>query len=127
MIASSQTLLSNDGLSVTEAYAAAKSQDLLLVDIRRPDEWEATGIGAGATPIDMRRDDFIAALDQLTSGDRSTPVALICARGVRSKHLGKALKDAGYLRVIDVPEGMLGSFAGPGWLKTGLPVTAYGG
>ncbi|MEM6482663.1 MAG: rhodanese-like domain-containing protein, partial [Pseudomonadota bacterium] len=38
-----------------------------------------------------------------------------------------ALRDAGYQKVIDVPEGMLGSFSGPGWLKTGLPVGAYGG
>lgn len=126
-IAYSQTQPTGDTLSVTAAHQAANSNEVFLIDIRRPDEWAKTGIGEGASPIDMRREDFIAALDEVTGGDRSAPVALICARGVRSRYLTSALRDAGYQRIIDVPEGMLGSFSGPGWLKTGLPVTAYGG
>ncbi|MEL6172182.1 MAG: rhodanese-like domain-containing protein, partial [Pseudomonadota bacterium] len=94
---------------------------VFLVDVRRPDEWEKTGVGVGANPIDMRRDDFIAELDKLTDGAKDAPVALICARGVRSARLSNQLTEAGYTNIIDVPEGMLGSTAGPGWLKTGLP------
>jgi len=116
-----------DTLSVSDAYRAAQAQDIFLVDIRRADEWARTGIGEGAVPIDMRRPDFTAALDRLTKGDRSAPIALICARGVRSRYLSAALSEAGFTHIIDVPEGMLGSFAGPGWLKTGLPVVAYAG
>lgn len=126
-IAYSQTQPTGETLSVTAAYHAAKAKEVFLIDIRRPDEWAKTGIGEGASPIDMTREDFIAELDQVTGGDRSAPIALICARGVRSRFLTSALRDAGYQKVIDVPEGMLGSFSGPGWLKTGLPVGAYGG
>lgn len=35
------------------------------------------------------------------------------------------LRAAGFTQIIDVPEGMLGSGAGPGWLKRGLPVVTY--
>lgn len=108
-------------LTVTEAHQAAVAGDVFLVDVRRPDEWEKTGVGVGANPIDMRRDDFIAELDKLTDGAKDAPVALICARGVRSARLSNQLTEAGYTNIIDVPEGMLGSTAGPGWLKTGLP------
>lgn len=73
----------------------------------------------------MRRKDFIAALDQVTGGDKSVPVALICARGVRSARLSNRLTEAGYTNIIDVPEGMLGSPAGPGWLQSGLPVRDF--
>lgn len=125
--AHSQTQPSGETLSVTAAYQAAEANEVLLIDIRRPDEWTKTGVGEGAHPVDMRRDDFVASLDRLTGGDRSAPIALICARGVRSKSLSKALREAGYERIIDVPEGMLGSFSGPGWLKTGLPVSVYEG
>ena len=114
-------------LGVDEAYEAARDGRILLVDIRTPQEWRITGIPRGAHPIDMRREDFRAALDDLTGGDRTRPVALICARGVRSARLGNRLADAGYARILDVPEGMLGSRAGPGWLAAGLPVTPYSG
>ena len=100
----------------------ALAGDLLLVDVRRPDEWAATGIGEGANPLDMRRDDFVQALIDLAGGDKSRQIALICARGVRSNRVAQRLIDAGFTRIIDIPEGMLGSDAGPGWLQRGLPV-----
>ena len=112
-------------LSVQDAYQQAISGGVLLLDIRTPREWQATGVGEGATPVDMRRDDFIQALDALTQGDRDAPVALICARGVRSARLSNQLTEAGFTNIIDVPEGMLGSAAGLGWVRAGLPVNAY--
>lgn len=112
-------------LSAPDVHAAALSGDVLLIDIRRPDEWERTGVGEGAVPIDMRRDDFTDALLARTGNRSDTPVALICARGVRSRGLTRRLTGAGFTNIIDVPEGMLGSGAGPGWLKRGLPVMAW--
>jgi len=41
---------------------------------------------------------------------------------VRSKWLTAALINAGLTHVIDVPEGMVGSNAGPGWVARGLPL-----
>ena len=114
-------------LSVDEAHQQAGSGEVLLVDIRTPKEWRATGVGQGAYPLDMRRDDFIQALDQITEGNRDIPVALICARGVRSARLSNRLTEIGFTNVIDVPEGMLGSAAGPGWIRAGLPVQEYDG
>ena len=108
-----------------DAHAAAVAGRILLVDIRRPDEWGRTGIGAGAVPLDMRRSDFTDALLVETKGRRDAPVALSCARGGRSSRLSARLSAAGFTNIIDVPEGMLGSGAGPGWIKTGLPVVAF--
>lgn len=113
-----------DALSPIQVQAAVERGDILLVDIRRPDEWAATGIAKGAVPVDMRRADFTEALAAYNAADKSRPVALICARGVRSRNLTNALKAAGFTNIIDVPEGMLGSGAGPGWLARGLPVVA---
>lgn len=113
-------------LTVHDAHSAAVSGRVLLIDIRRPDEWSRTGIGEGALPLDMRRPDFTNALLGLTDGQTDAPVALICARGVRSRHLTARLTEAGFAHIIDVPEGMLGSGAGPGWLRAGLPVVAFG-
>jgi rhodanese-related sulfurtransferase len=49
-------------------------------------------------------------------------VALICARGNRSIRAQQALRDAGFKRVLNIREGMLGSSYGRGWLKRGLPL-----
>jgi len=120
------TAFDGQALSVSEAHAQAADGRVLLVDIRRPDEWARTGIGEDATPLDMRRDDFEVALAELTGGDRTRPVALICAGGVRSARMAQRLADAGYENVIDVPEGMEGSAAGPGWIGAGLPLRTPG-
>ncbi|WP_375281237.1 rhodanese-like domain-containing protein [Pseudooctadecabacter sp.] len=107
-------------MTPAEAHAAAAAGDILLVDIRRPDEWAATGIGEHGVGIDMRAEDFVAQVQAARRGDQ--PIAVICARGVRSARTTKRLTQAGIGTIIDVPEGMLGSRAGPGWLGRGLPV-----
>lgn len=112
-------------ITVTEAHDQALQGDILLVDIRTPNEWRASGVGEGAVPLDMRRDDFVTALDDLVDGDQGAAIALICARGVRSARLTNRLIEAGFTNIIDVPEGMLGSAAGPGWVRAGLPVLDF--
>ncbi|WP_373506283.1 rhodanese-like domain-containing protein [Aestuariivirga sp.] len=109
-------------LSAEKAHQLAMAGKLLLIDIRTPEEWAETGSGQGARRLDMRRKDFASALDSMLKGDRGMPVALICARGARSSRLSRVLREAGYKDIIDVPEGMLGSYAGPGWIARNLPL-----
>ena len=123
-MAVAQTVPGNGGtLTPPDAHALAASGKITLIDIRRPDEWAATGSGQGAHRLDMRRGDFIPELLKLVKQDTAAPVAVICARGVRSKWLSSTLMKAGFTNIIDVPEGMMGSRAGPGWLKRKLPVS----
>jgi len=111
-----------DALTPQQAYELALAGEITLIDIRRPDEWQKTGSAGGGHQIDMRADDFVAQLMAITGGNKDVPVALICAAGVRSARMSNRLTKAGFSRIIDVPEGMLGSNAGPGWIKRGLPV-----
>jgi rhodanese-related sulfurtransferase len=112
-------------LTPDEAHQHATAQEILLIDIRRPDEWDLTGIGQGAVPLDMRRDDFTSALRELAGDDLGRPIALICARGVRSRRQSAQMIEAGFTQIIDIPEGMLGSGSGPGWLARGLPIYLF--
>jgi rhodanese-related sulfurtransferase len=111
-----------ENIDAPTAHARATAGEITLIDIRRPDEWQATGIGQGAKPLDMRQDDFAGALLRLVEGNAAAPVALICARGVRSARLSTRLAGAGFGHVINVPEGMLGAAEGPGWIARGLPL-----
>ncbi|MEP1768224.1 MAG: rhodanese-like domain-containing protein [Sulfitobacter sp.] len=123
-VSAKKTAVPTKGGDITprQAHELANMGKILLLDIRRPNEWAATGSGAGAQRLDMRREDFVDALLKLVAGDRSAPIALICARGVRSHRTSRRLQNAGFTNVIDVPEGMLGSHVGPGWIKRGLPL-----
>ena len=108
-----------------QAHALLQAQNLTLIDVRRPDEWTRTGVAPGADLIDLRRDDFVSAVKQAIADAPNRPVAVICAAGVRSARMTRLLTQAGVIGVIDIPEGMTGSRAGPGWLDRGLPVLPY--
>ena len=109
-------------ITAPQAHAKAVSGEITLIDIRRPDEWARTGSGEGAHRIDLRVDDFAARVQAAAGGDITAPIALICARGVRSARTSNQLIKAGFTNIIDVPEGMLGSPGGPGWIARGLPI-----
>lgn len=104
----------------------AASGDILLVDVRSPAEWRATGVPRNAQQISMHGPDGIAGLlagvKKATAGDPSRPVAVICARGNRSTRIAAVLEQHGYTSVHNVQEGMLGRGDQPGWLKSDLPV-----
>ncbi len=107
-----------------EAHRRASAGEIVLVDIRTPEEWRETGVPASAQAITMHQDvaKFFAALGAATKGDRTKAVALICRTGNRSAALQAELIKAGYNNVIDVAEGVVGGRHGAGWLKAGLPI-----
>ncbi|MEP1208911.1 MAG: rhodanese-like domain-containing protein [Rhizobiaceae bacterium] len=112
----------NGNASADAAFKLSQGNKLKLVDIRRPSEWRQTGVGSGAHKISMHQSGFVARIDALLGGDRSKPVALICARGHRSTNMKARLNALGFTNVTNVKEGMLGSKSGPGWLKRKLPI-----
>lgn len=82
--------------------------DVLLVDIRRPEEWKQTGVLPNAHLLTYEYFDspeaFAAALaPQLQDG---RPVALICRTGNRSDRAARALAGVLDQPVIDLQGGM---------------------
>jgi rhodanese-related sulfurtransferase len=113
-------------LSTPEAQARAAAGQLVLIDIRRPGEWRETGVAEGAARIDMLHpngaEGFVQAVLERVGGKLDAPIALICRTGNRSTQVQRYLLARGFTRVYNVPEGMAGSAAGPGWLRRGLPI-----
>jgi rhodanese-related sulfurtransferase len=110
-------------IAAAEAQRRAQAGELVLIDIRRPEEWRETGVAQGAVRIDMRRADFADAVLQQLGGNRAAPFAIICRTGNRTTQMQRELIGLGFSQVYNVREGMAGSAAGPGWLRQGLPVT----
>lgn len=109
-------------ISAQEASRRVQSGEMILVDIRRPEEWRQTGVAKGAVRLDMRDPAFADKLLKLTDGNPNAPVGIICRTGNRTTQMQRALAGAGFSQVYNVREGMAGSQAGPGWIRQGLPV-----
>jgi rhodanese-related sulfurtransferase len=114
-------------LSAPDALARAEAGALVLIDIRTPAEWRKTGVAAHAKPVTLHHPKgprgFLADILKLTGGDRSKPIALICAHGNRSARARRFLEANGFTHVDDVSEGMMGRGDRPGWLARHMPVT----
>lgn len=119
-------------ISAPVASAAAARGDVTLIDVRSRREWRETGLAEGAQRVTIHNPNgikaFVAEMTRAVGGDKTRPVALICASGVRSLRAQRILRANGFTQVQNVSEGMLGRpgtgpDGGPGWLNRGLPVT----
>lgn len=110
-------------ISVQEAHIKSKNGDIVLIDVRRPSEWKLTGIAETAHPITMHQEvqKFVQRLKAVQLKNANKPLAFICATGGRTAFLQRTLPKYGIKNIIDVSEGMLGSSADKGWIKSGLP------
>jgi rhodanese-related sulfurtransferase len=106
-------------VSVQTAYAQAQSGGVLIVDVRRAEEWAQTGVAPGAARITLQDADFLDQLAVATGGDKDKAVAFICRSGNRSGQAADKARAAGYTNVYNVKGGM--SMSG-GWIDAGLPV-----
>lgn len=118
-----------NGLSASDAYRAVKAGELVLIDVRSPEEWRRTGVPEGALTITIHqpRGDqaFYQAVLRAVSGDRFQPVGVICAAGARSYRAFRILEASGFENVRDISEGIEGSPSGPGWRERRLPIVGY--
>ena len=115
-------------IDAATAYSLSTRGDLIIVDIRRSSEWRKTGMPATSHGISLQnflkkvRNDFTADIVELVERDTNRPIALICATGGRSAYALELLQEAGFSRVFNISEGMLGNGTSPGWVARDLPV-----
>lgn len=113
-------------LSAPDALVRSRNGALTVIDVRSPAEWRQTGIAAGAKPISMHDPEgmkgFYKNVLEAVGGDKDAPIAMICARGNRSRYTQAFLRERGFTQVFDISEGMLGREAAPGWLARKLPL-----
>jgi rhodanese-related sulfurtransferase len=103
------------------ALSPLLERGLTLIDIRRADEWRATGVIAGShliTAFDAEgrlRPTFVAEVAAVSAPDR--PVALLCRSGNRSAVAARLLTGESRFRTVyDVAGGI------NDWLRDGRPV-----
>lgn len=107
------------------ALQKLKDEGVVIIDVRRDDEWLQTGIlegSHGITFFDKKGrydiDAWLSEVDKLIKPDQ--PVVLICARGVRtSKIAGLLDKRLGYTQVHNVTDGI------NSWIEDEMPIVEW--
>jgi rhodanese-related sulfurtransferase len=99
---------------VPQVPAAEVPADVVLVDVREPDEW-AAGHAPGAQHIPLRE-----VGDRYEEIPRDRDVYLICRSGARSARAAQALAGAGWT-ALNVADGM------HGWQAAGRPMITDSG
>lgn len=116
-------------LAADTAWQKAQAGELVIIDIRSQGEWRATGIPKGSRTITIHDSEglegFYRKLVAAVGTDRGKAIAMICAAGGRSARASRYLAGKGFTNIIDIEEGMLGTWQHPGWIKRGLPVEPY--
>ncbi len=78
-----------------------RGDNIDLVDVREPFEWEIARIeGARLIPLNTVK-------DSISTFDKSREIALYCKGGVRSKKAAAVLLDAGFTKLLNVEGGIL--------------------
>ena len=102
-----------------------RADGVAIIDVRRQDEWEHTGLIEGSHPLTFfdkkgryDAEAWLTELDAIVKQDQ--PFVLICARGVRSAKIADLLdKRLGYSQVHNVTKGILA------WLGEKRAVEAF--
>jgi rhodanese-related sulfurtransferase len=109
-------------LTAREAYEAARTGTLLLIDIRPPAEWRDTGLAQGALALDAEAPAFEVRLAGLRLDHPAKRIALIDRSGALAASVRTKLAGRGFRDILAVRGGMLGP---GGWLAEKLPVTGH--
>ena len=114
------------GQASPEDLLKAQSEGVIVIDIRRPEEWAQTGVIEGAKTITAftkngRLDSDFEQKFMLAVPSPATPILLYCRTGNRTNSLGMALvEQMGFSRVSHLSKGIVG------WKKDGFQTITYG-
>ncbi len=79
-------------ISSLDAGKKRPAGDLIIIDVRDPDEWEATGTPQGSYRIPMTDRNFIRSVEQVLLENPKAVAAISCQTGMRSKTAIKRLR-----------------------------------
>ncbi len=112
-------------ISVEDAYEKSINGEVILVDIRTPQEWTRTGTPLSARLVTLQSERFLSTINALQAERPDASVALICRSGTRSTRAAQILEEAGIKHIYNVKEGVEGSPNGTSWISKGLPLDRF--
>ncbi len=108
-------------VTVKEAYQQlVDSPDAIIVDVRNPDEWAATGVPKVPQGVELiPLPEFQQRAPQELPKDKT--IYIICNSGNRSRVASEMLIGLGYRSVVNIDGGI------QAWMREGLETAPYSG
>ncbi len=103
-------------LTVNEAHDLVQKGKVILIDVRRPDEWETTGRPQGARGVTLQDPEFVDKVLKIAGDKKKSALAMSCRTGMRSMEGAKMLGVAKFTNVANVTGGFVE------WENQGLPI-----
>ena len=97
------------------ASIKCQSGEVVLVDVREPDEWEATGSPKGSAQIALQNPLFVEDVLSCVDNKKDTSIILCCKSGMRGEKAGQLLRARGFENIVNIDGGMVR------WLEENLP------
>lgn len=102
-------------INVVDAHERELAGRTILIDVRKPDEWNETGRPQGCFGITLQDANFLEQVQKLTEGDETRSIAFTCKTGGRSSEAADRAKAAGHINIANVKGGF------QAWSEAGLP------
>lgn len=90
-------------------------QNAVVVDVRTVEEWAQSGIIGGSSTVTYfdnsfraMKEPFMAKIRQLTGGDKTKEIVVVCRTGQRSKLVSGVLEREGFKKVYNLKDGVMG-------------------
>ena len=103
-------------IGVEQTHELVEAEKMILIDVRRLEEWNETGRPAGSFGVTLQDQSFELNVLEILGDDKNKSVALSCRTGARSSLGADKLVAAGHANVSNVEGGFLA------WKKAGLPI-----
>ena len=98
--------------------ALIENPDLILIDVRRPEEVAEKGIIAADNVLTIPLEEFVA-MKEMWPADLDAPIVIYCGSGHRSTIAMSILRAYGYTDVQSLNSGFTG------WVEAGYPIAEY--
>lgn len=109
-------------LNPEQLQSLQQNQNALVVDVRTPAEWQASGVIPNSQRLQgfdsngkFDANQWLSDLQKLKSS-ADQPVILVCRSGSRSSKIGELLAQQGEKNIYHLSNGI------QGWIQSGLPV-----
>ena len=103
-------------ISVTEAHERARRGDVLIIDVRQPNEWARTGRPQNSVGVPFQSPTFVQDVRAAVGDKIDTSIALSCHTGARATTASGMLTEDGFTSLFIVEGGFVA------WDKAGLPI-----
>jgi len=103
-------------LSTIDAYNKLNASDLVLIDVREPNEWLMEGSPEGAKRIALQNTQFTDEVLSFVENNKDQAIAVCCRSGMRGDKAARLLLNSGFTDVMNVEGGFMK------WRDEGLPI-----